>query len=85
MANFFLGHLETSIFKDQMSCHPKLYVRYIDDAFGIFDDVNAYSSFLNILNSQHHNIKFTIENSTYTLQFLDVDIKINENTGNTWV
>ena len=27
MANFFLGHIETLIFKDQMSCHPKLYAR----------------------------------------------------------
>ena len=68
-----------------MSCHPKLYVRYIDDVFAVFDDVNACSSFLNILNSQHDNIKFTIEKSTNTLQFLDVDIKISENTVDTWV
>ena len=59
MANFFLGHLETLIFKDQMSCHPKLYIRYIDDVFAVFDDVNACSFFSNILNSQHDNIKFT--------------------------
>ena len=85
MANFFLGHLETLIFKDQMSCHPKLYVRYIDDVFAVFDDVNACSSFLNILNSQHDNIKFTIKKFTNTLQFLDVDIKISENTVDTWV
>ena len=37
MANFFLGHLETLIFKDQMPFHPKLYVRYIDDVFAVFD------------------------------------------------
>ena len=53
--------------------------------FAVFDDVNACSSFLNILNSQHDNIKFTIEKSTNTLQFLDVDIKISENTADTWV
>ena len=41
--------------------------------------------FLNILNSQHDNIKFTIEKSTNTLQFLDVDIKISENTVDIWV
>ena len=63
----------------------KLYVRYIDDVFAVFDDVNACSSFLNILNSQHDNIKFTIEKSTNTLQFLDVDIKISENTVDTSV
>ena len=85
MANFFLGHLETIIFKVQMSCHPKLYVRCIDDAFAVSDDVNTCSSFLNILNSQHDNTKFTIEKSTNTLQFLEVDIKVNKNTVDTWV
>ena len=85
MANFFLGHLETLIFKDQMSCRPKLYVRYIHDVFAVFDDVNACSSFVNILNSQHDNIKLTIEKSTNTLQFLDVGIIISENNVDTWV
>ena len=47
--------------------------------------LTACLSFLNILNSQHDNIKFTIEKSTNTLQFLDVDIKISENTVDTWV
>ena len=65
-----------------MSCHSKLYVRYINDVFAVFDYVNACSSFVNILNSQHDNIKFTIEKSTNTLQFLDVDIKISEITVN---
>ena len=47
MAKFLLGQLETLIFKDQMFCHPKLYVRYIDDVFAVFDDVYSCSSFLN--------------------------------------
>ena len=38
-----------------------------------------------MLNNQHDNIKFTIEKSTNTLQFLDVDIKIGENSVYTWV
>jgi len=37
------------------------------------------------LNTQHPNIKFTIEKSTKTLQFLDVDIRINESSVDTWV
>ena len=36
MASFFMEHLETLIFKDQMPSHPKLYVRKIDDVFGFF-------------------------------------------------
>ena len=85
VANFFLRHLETLIFKDQMSCHSKLNVCYIDDVFDVFDDVNASSSFLIILNSQHDNFKFTIEKSKNTLQFLDVDIKISKNTDDTYM
>ena len=68
-----------------MSNHPKLYLRYIDDCFAVFDDDNACTSFLNTLNKQHLNIKFTIEKLTKTLQFLDVDIKINECDVDTWV
>ena len=82
---FLGGHLETLIFKDHMLCHSKLYVRYIDDGFAVFDDVNPCLSFLNILNSQHDNRKFTIEKSTNTLQFFDVDSKINQNTVDAWV
>ena len=85
MANFFLGHLETLIFKDQMPYHPKLYVRYIDDEFAVFDEVNACLSYLNILNRKHDNIKFTIEKFTHTLQVLDVDIKISNNAVGSWV
>ena len=85
MANIFFWHLETLIFKDQMSCHPKLYVCYIDDVFVVFNDVNGCSSFLNILNSQHNNIKFTIDKFANIVQFLNVDIKICEDTVDTWV
>ena len=82
--NFFLGHLETLVFKNQMPCHPKLYVRYVDDVLTVFD-VNACLPFWNILNSQYDNIKFTIKKSTNTLQFLDRDIKICDDTVDTWV
>ena len=37
------------------------------------------------LNTQHDYKKFTIEKSRNTLQLFDVDIKISENTVNTWV
>ena len=57
MPNFFLEHLDALVFTDQISFHPKLYVHSIDDGFAVFDDVNACSYFLNILNIQHDNIK----------------------------
>ena len=53
--------------------------------FVVFNDVNACLSFLNILNSQRNNIKFTIDKFANTVQFLDVDIKICEDTVDTWV
>ena len=38
LANFFLGHLETVIFKQPSSTHPKMYLRYVDDVFAVFDE-----------------------------------------------
>ena len=41
--------------------------------------------FLNILNAHHKNLQFTVEKSANALQFLDVDIKINEQDVDSWV
>ena len=40
IANLFLGHLEEKVFADKPFCLPKLYLRYIDDMFAIFDNHN---------------------------------------------
>ena len=86
LANFFLGHLETVIFKQPSSSHPKMYLRYVDDVFAVFDDEKKCDSFLSILNTQHKNLQFTVEKSAHTLQFLDVDmIEVNEQADvDTW-
>ena len=52
LANFFLGHLKEKTFAQNSSTAPKLYLRYIDDVYAIFDDNNFCTSFLFILNSQ---------------------------------
>ena len=70
MANFCLGHLETLIFKDQISCHPKLYVCCVDDLIAVFDDVYECSSFLNTRNSQHGNINLQLKNPPAFCSFL---------------
>ena len=85
LANFFLGHLETVIFKQPSSTHPKMYLRYVDNVFAVFDDENKCDSFLNILNTQHKNLQFAVEKSAHTLQILDVDIEVNEQDVDTWV
>ena len=43
-ANFFLGHLEEKTFAHNSSAAPKLYLRYIDDVYAIFDDNNSCTS-----------------------------------------
>ena len=85
LANFFLGHLETVIFKQPSSTHPKMYLRYVDDVFAVFDDDKKCDSFLNILNTQHKYLQFTVEKSAHTLQFSDVNIKVNEQDVDAWV
>ena len=85
LANFFLSHWETVIFKQPFSTHPKMYLHYVDDVFAVFDDDKKCDSFLNILNTQHKNLQFTVEKSANTLQFLNVVIKVNEQDVDTWV
>jgi len=50
-----------------------MYLHYVDDVFTVFDN-DTCKSFLNVLNNQHKNLQYTLEKSTNTLQFLDVDI-----------
>ena len=57
----------------------------MDDVFAVFDDDKKCDSFLNILNTQHKNLQFTLEKSANTPQSLDVDIKVNEQDVDTWV
>ena len=58
LVNFFLGRLETVIFQQASSTHPKMYLCYVDDVFAVFDDDKKCDSFLNILNTQHENLQF---------------------------
>ena len=54
-----------------------MYCRYVDDIFAMFDKQDAILEFLNLLNSQHPNLKFTKEQSVTSLPFLDVKVTIN--------
>ena len=68
MANFLLRHFETIMLRKQTPDHPKIYMRYTDDIFAVFenDNDNACMSFLEVLNNQHKNISYTIEKSKNT-------------------
>ena len=85
IGNFFLAHIEKKLLETNSNFNPKLFLRYVDDIFAVFDDNNSCSKFLNVLNSQHKNIKFTVEHASDTIPFLDVEIKLTESGVDTWV
>ena len=76
LANFFLGHLERHKLFFKTDYNPKLYIRYVDDIFAVFDKNTPFDNFFNHINNQHPQIKFTVEKSVNnTLAFLDTEIK----------
>ena len=78
LANFFLGHLEKYKIFENLNINPKLYIRYVDDIFAIFDKNISYDKFFDHINNQHPQIKFTVEKSiNNSLAFLDTEIKLN--------
>ena len=86
LANFFLAHIETKKVLDSNMCPPKFYSRFVNDCFAVFDnDISSKKNFLNLLNSQHKNIKFTTESAVQCISFLDVSIKVNNNNIETWI
>ena len=46
IVNFFLGYVVEKVFADQTICLPKLYLRYIDDIFSIFNNNDDCNEFL---------------------------------------
>ena len=74
----FLGCLEEKLFANANNLSPDLYLRYIDDIYAVFDSDSTCTQFLDILNSQHKDIKFILEKTTNreNLPFLDVQIKL---------
>ena len=49
-----------------------------------FDNDQSCTKFLEKLNTQHPNIKFTLEQAKNTIPFLDVEIKIDLDKFDTW-
>ena len=64
---------------------PKLYLRYVDRISAVFPDDESCTKFLDLLNAQHKNIKFTVEHASETIPFLDVEIKLTDSGVDTWV
>jgi len=63
---------------------PSHYYRYVDDTFLLFKSQIQVQKFLQYMNSQHKNIKFTCElESNGKLPFLDVSISRDNNSFST--
>jgi hypothetical protein len=73
LANIFMCHYE-DLWIENCPIHfkPLFYKRYVDDCFLIFKETEHVQLFLDYVNSQHHNIKFTCEvEENNSLSFLD--------------
>ena len=76
LANIFMCYSEKRWLENcPLSFKPIIYRRYVDDTFLIFRRPQDADLFLDYLNSQHPNIKFTAEKEdNKELHFLDVNI-----------
>ena len=76
IANFFLCSIEQNLLENRSDFLPSVYLCYIDVIYCVFDTESASLEFLQMLNSQHAAIRFTIEKETNnkSLTFFDVQI-----------
>jgi len=77
IANLFMSKFETNA-KKVMRYFPRVWIRYIDDIFAIFDRDENIQQFVNELNSFYPSIKFTVEiENNHCLPFLDLLLSRN--------
>ena len=77
---FLCHHEKNWLDKCPLHFKAKFYRRYVDDTFILFSDPSHIPLFLNYLNSQHPNIKFTCENEAENQpDFLDVTVYRKDN------
>ena len=86
IAEGFLQHIERKAINTALLVHPpielKSFKRYVDDVHARFSSIEKAEVFKGILNEQHPNIKYTMEEEDQdkVLNFLDVRLK-NDQTG----
>ena len=74
LANIFLSYHESRwLTRCPIRFRPRFYVRYVDDTFVFFSHESHVAKFVEYMNNQHANIKFTCEKQVDNrLNFLDV-------------
>lgn len=78
IANIFISNFETTA-KSNFPYFPRIWLRYVDDVFAIFNKNENFDTFLTNLNSLNANIKFTYEiEENQILPFLDLLIIRNK-------
>ena len=76
-ANVFMGELETKLF-EQASVKPDFWRRFIDNVFFIWTDgEESLEEFMALMNSFHDTIKFTFSWSESQVNFLDVNVMLD--------
>ena len=75
LANIFMGFYESKWLNEYNLNKPKFYLRYVDDILAAFEKEQDSLNFLNFLDNEHPNIKFTLEKQfNHSIAFLDVYI-----------
>jgi hypothetical protein len=71
-ANIFMDEFENNHMAKLNELGLKTWNRYVDDVFSLIENKDSAKTVLNFLNSQHNNIRFTIEwEKNNKLPFLD--------------
>ena len=76
LANAFLCHFEKKWLSERpVELLPSVYKRYVDDIFVTFNSYSQLLKFVDYMNHQHPNIKFTFEvEKNNNFSFLEVEI-----------
>ena len=78
LANLFMGHNEKDWIKNYKGSKILFYRRYVDDPFCVFERKQDAASFYTDINSQHLNIRFTMEKEVDNKLAL-LDVLVNNN------
>ena len=80
-ANIFMGKFETDNIYPVFTGKCPLYLRFIDDIFGIWIGTKEeFNSTIESINQCHHSIKFDFEISQSDVNFLDTTVYIDKNS-----
>lgn len=75
-ANIYMANWETTVFS---KCHkvPRVYIRYLDDIFGVWDhSEREFLNFITILNEHHASISVKYNLQRDKIEFLDTEVYI---------